>query len=216
MTGAHDRNSQDYLRAIVSSDLIMPLVDGVSLHPFYGPSPAYPAVARYYNTYPSFVEELRTLATDSGFTGAFFADELTWRTPLNADPGQPWEYPEIVSAKYYARGILTHLGLDVTVGADVVIESEADNLAYHSFDLANGDQLFAIWTNGAAVEYDPGVITTLTFSFADGLPGSVEGIDVLQGYTQQLNIEARDNFLIIRDLWVKDYPLIIKFRNASQ
>jgi len=48
------------------------------------------------------------------------------------------------------------------------------------------------------------------------LPGSVEGIDVLQGYIQQLNIEVRDNFLIIRDLWVKDYPLIIRLRNASQ
>jgi hypothetical protein len=114
------------------------------------------------------------------------------------------------------RNLSTVMAGNTPANFDVVIESEADNLMYYSFDLANGDQLFAIWTNGASVEYDPGVITTLTFSFADGLPGSVEGIDVLQGYTQQLNIEVRDDLLIIRDLRVKDYPLIIMLRNASQ
>ncbi|MFZ5820873.1 MAG: NosD domain-containing protein [Chloroflexota bacterium] len=235
-TGAHDRNSQNYLRAIVSSDMIMPLVDGVSLHPFYGPSPAYPDVARYYDTYPAFVEELRMLAHDSGFTGKFFADELTWRTPVNADPGQPWIYPEIVSAKYYTRGILTHLGLDITVGADVgtfmpsiystvrnlstvmagntpanldvEIESAADDLMYYGFDLSNGERLFAIWTNGAAVEYDLGVSATLTFPGSSAQ--SVTGIDVLNGFEQELVAGTENGNLIIRDLLVKDYPIILR------
>jgi hypothetical protein len=230
------------LRAIVNSDLIMPLVDGVSWHPFYGPSPAYPDVARYYDTYPSFASELQAAAIDSGFTGEFFADELTWRTLMTYDPGQPWAYEEIVAAKYYARGILMHLGLDITAGVDVdsrfqviyatvrniatvmagnmpatrdvVIESEAEDLMYYSFALANGDQLFAIWMNGAAVEYDPGVNTTLTLTFSDGVPENAVGIDVLQGYSQQLNTEVDGNLLILHDLRVKDYPLIIKFSDA--
>jgi len=51
---------------------------------------------------------------------------------------------------------------------------------------------------------------TLTFAFSDGVPGNAVGIDVLQGHSQQLDTEVNDNLLIIRDLQVKDYPIIIK------
>ena len=49
----------------------MPIVDGLTWHPFYGPSPAYSNGANYYNNYPNFVAEIKTLASNSGFTGEY-------------------------------------------------------------------------------------------------------------------------------------------------
>jgi hypothetical protein len=97
----------------------------------------------------------------------------------------------------------------------VVIESAANNIISYSFPMSNGDQLFALWTNGAAVEYDPGVNATLTFTFEERMPVSVTGIDVMHGYTQPLGFEVSANQLIVQDLRVKDYPIIIKFSDAQ-
>ncbi len=83
----------------------------------------------------------------------------------------------------------------------VDIESEADNIASYGFSLPDGDRLFALWTDGVTVEDDPGAPATLTF------PTSyitVTGIDVLQGYEQELIASEEGGNLIIRDLLVKD------------
>lgn len=65
-----------------------------------------------------------------------------------------------------------------------------------------------MWTNGVAVDDDPGVPATLTF------PGTyaqkVIGIDVLHGFEQELIIETENGNLVIRDLLVKDYPIILR------
>jgi hypothetical protein len=53
-------------------------------------------------------------ASAHGFTGEYVADEIHWCTPDTPEP--PWPaYSETKSAKYYARGIVMHLGMDVTV-----------------------------------------------------------------------------------------------------
>ncbi len=57
--------------------------------------------ANYYYNYPNFVDQIKTLASTSGFTGEYRADEMTWRGSLNADPGQPWSYEELIMPKYY-------------------------------------------------------------------------------------------------------------------
>ena len=89
----------------------------------------------------------------------------------------------------------------------VVIESEAINIKHYVFALPNGDKLLALWTDGAAVEEDPGITTTLT------LPGlsdqRMTGIDVLNGIQQEMIIEVENDSLVIRNLMVKDYPIII-------
>ncbi len=118
-TGTHAPSSAAYMRAIAAADEIMPIVDGLTWHPFYGPSPAYRDVASYYYNYPNFVDEIKTLASNSGFAGEYRADELTWRGLRNADPGQPWSYEDLIMPKYYARGVLMHLGMDITAGVDV-------------------------------------------------------------------------------------------------
>jgi hypothetical protein len=78
----------------------------------------------------------------------------------------------------------------------------------YSFSLPNGDQLVALWTDGVAVEEDPGVPATLT------LPGfsaqKVVGIDVLNGFEQQIITSMEDGNVVIRNLLVKDYPIILR------
>ncbi len=242
-TGTNSSDAAEYLLAIADANEIMPIVDGLTWHPFYGPSPAYSNGANYYYNYPNFVDQIKTLASTSGFTGEYRADEMTWRGSLNADPGQPWSYEELIMPKYYARGILMHLGMDIPAGVDVdnryqmvyfavrnlstvmaghqptdldvKIQSTANRIMSYGFRMSNGEQLFAMWTNGPAVEYDPGVNATLTFSFEDGMPDSVTGIDVLHGYSQPLVYEVNGDQLIIQDLRVKDYPIIIQFGDTQ-
>jgi hypothetical protein len=212
------------------------MVDVITWHPFFGVSPAYNDYAEYYYEYPTIVEAIKTSAKAAGFNGEFRTIGNTWRTPLDYHPDHPWTYEEIVAAKYYARSILMHLGLDVTAGVDVDsrlliiystvrnlatimagntptslvvdIASPADNIASYGFTLPNNELLFALWTNGAAEEYDPGKNTTLTFPNISA--EKVVGIDVLYGFEQELKTEVVNGDLVIRDLLVKDYPLILR------
>jgi hypothetical protein len=58
------------------------------------------------------------------------------------------------------------------------------------------------------VDDDPGITTTLT------LPGSSDqratGIDVLYSFEQQVITDTEDGNLVIRNLLVKDYPIILR------
>ena len=149
-------------------------------------------------------------------------------------------HTEIQSAKYYARVTVMQLGLDVGVGVQgitsweyqvrwiyetirnlstvmagarpdslaVEIGSAATNIMSYGFMLPNRGKLFALWTDGAAVDYDAGVMTTLTFP---GLSASkVIGIDVINGFEQELITETGNGNLVVRDLLVKDYPIILR------
>lgn len=242
-SGTDGPASASYLRTIAASNEIMPIVDGLTWHPFYGPSPAYANGASYYLNYPSFAEEIKNLAANAGFTGEYRVDEMTWRGNRNADPGQPWVYEDLVMPKYYARGILMHLGMDIATGVDVdaryqmvystvrnlstvmaghqadnmnvSITSPVNNILSYGFTMSDGARLFALWTNGAAVEYDPGVSATLTFTFDEDMPASVTGIDVLHGYTQPLEFEVDGSQLIITDFLVRDYPIILQMGHGD-
>jgi len=95
----------------------------------------------------------------------------------------------------------------------VEIESAATNIMSYGFTLPNSDTLFALWTDGAAVDDDPGVRTTLTFP---GLSASkVIGIDVLHGFEQELITETGNGNLVIRNLLVKDYPIILRISSTN-
>lgn len=232
--------SRDYLFSILESD-VMPLVDAVSWHPMYGTSPEYEFHAEYYYDYPSIVHEIKDVASAHGFKGEYFADELTWRIPETRVLDQSWPhtYSETKCAKYLARGIVMHLGMDVTVGhggafpeempsslstvknlctimagakpisLPIKIQSEATNIRSYGFSLPNGDKSLALWADGVAIDDDPGIEATL---MVPGLSAEkVIGIDVLNGFEQQVitNVEGGD--LVISNLLVKDYPIILRF-----
>jgi len=239
--------SREYLFAILQSD-IMSLVDGVSWHPMYGTSPQYTFHRAYYYEYPSIVREIKEIASDHGFGGEYFADELTWGilgTHDIYDPTVPWPmtYPPIVAAKYLARGIVMHLGMDVSVvtpgcmsgqmpmsystvrnlctlmagheAIDMPVQINIDYspAAYCAFRYSNGDRMLAVWTDGVAQDEDPGVSATITFP---GLTAEkVVGIDVLHGFEQELLFEVEDGSTIVRDLIIKDYPILIRFSDVT-
>jgi len=206
----------------------------------YGTSPEYDFHRQYYYEYPSIVQEIKDVAFAHGFTGEYEADELNWLTPDQADPtiikmDWPIAYSETKCAKYLARGIVMHLGMDVIVsqclltnkpqlfhtrqnlctimaGTEPVslpieIQSEATNIRSYSFSLPNGDKLLALWTDGVAVDDDPGIEATLTLP--DFSAQKVVGIDVLIGFEQQLITSIEDGNLVIRNLLIKDYPIIL-------
>ncbi len=236
-TSLTDAESQTYLFRILRSD-IMPLVDVVSWHPMYGSSPEYDS--QYYYGYPSLVQEIIDVASTHGFAGEFVADEIHWNTPDL--PAPPWPiYSETESAKHLTRSIVMHRGMNIAVtqlllygkpqvfranqnlstimaGAEptnlpIEIQSEATHIRSYSFSLPNGDKLIALWTDGVAVDDDPGVKSTLI------VPGfsaqKVMGVDVLNGFEQQVITSAEDGNLVIRDLLVKDYPIILRFSDIA-
>ena len=91
------------------------------------------------------------------------------------------------------------------------IESDAAPIASYGFSLPNGDKLFAVWNDWVVVDYDPGIPSTLTFP--DTSAQKVIGIDVLHGLEQELIIEMENGNLVIRNLLVKDYPIILRLSN---
>jgi len=204
----------------------------------YGTSPEYDYYTEYYYNYPSLVQEIKDVASAHGFKGEYIADEINYRTQRNPNPDEPWTYSEIVAAKYYARGIVSSLGMNLTTGLGleslgelplmvrvirnlctvmagaepaslpVEIESDAENIKSYAFSLPNGDKLLALWSDGVAVDEDPGIEATII------LPGfstqRVVGIDILNGFEQELVTSIEDGNLVIQNLLVKDYPIILR------
>ncbi len=104
--------TRNYLFAVLESD-VMPIVDVVSWHPMYGVSPEYES--EYYFEYPSIIQEIKNVAAAHGFHGEYEGDEISWRSPdcYWGNPNDPL-YSNLVAAKYYARSIIIHLGMDVS------------------------------------------------------------------------------------------------------
>ena len=141
----YDAGDYEYLMVLLRSK-IMPIVDGISFHPMHGVSPDYELREDYYN-YPFVIQEIKDVAYAHGFTGEYMADELVWRTLENILASEPWVYSEIAAAKYYARGIITQLGLDISTGTT---ELEFDNL--HSTKRAIGKVIQNLATLTAGTE----------------------------------------------------------------
>jgi len=119
--GATDFNflpGVDYLFSILDARILR-LVDGISWHPMYCASPEhhedYTLGRELYYSYPDLVRRIKETAESGGFSGEYFADELSWRTEETQidDLSCPHVYAEAVAAKYLARGIVMNLGMDV-------------------------------------------------------------------------------------------------------
>jgi hypothetical protein len=224
--------SHDYLFSILGSD-IMPVVDAICWHPMYGTSPGDDCSREYYYDYPSIVREIKNVASAHGFGGEYIAEELHWKTYSSPfEPEEPFSEP--LAGKYYARAIVMHRGLNVTVSIvlrasclfDIIpnlctvmagaapinlpreIQSEVADIMSYSFSLSNGDKLLVLWTDGVAVVDDPGIEATVTL--ASFSAQKVVGIDVLNGFEQELITGNQNGTLVIEKLLVKDYPIILR------
>ena len=84
-----------------------------------------------------------------------------------------WIYPRV-------RNLSTVMAGASPDDLAVEIDTPATNILSYGFSLPNEESLFILWTNGVALDLDPGVSATLTFP---GLSASkVLGIDILSGF----------------------------------
>ena len=235
-SGLAHKEARDYLFKILNSE-IMPLADAVDWHPLYGVAPGSGKDPNYYANYPALMDEIIQTARRNGFKGEFFATEITYSGPGcgGCDVNDPI-YSDIVSAKYTARGFILHLGNGVGTGAGGVsslrpshnkairyianifaganadgfpvrLNSDALNTKLFTFAKSDGSKLVSLWTDGAAVDEDPGVESTITLPELAGW--NATGIDILTGVEQPLLTEVDGGNLIIPGFYIRDYPLVI-------
>jgi hypothetical protein len=235
ISGMNDPAIREYLFTILKSD-IMPSVDVITWHPMFSTSPEYES--QYYYEYPSIVQQIMEIASSHGFMGEYMAEEFAYRSPdcTWCNPSD-YLYSNIVAGKYYARDIMLHLGMDVSAGVagnsstrqesftaiqnlcnimagatleslSIEIQSQATNIKSYSFTLPNGERLIALWTDGIAVDQDPGVNATLIIRGVSAQ--KVIGLDILNDFEQQILTSVEDGNLVIPDLFVKDYPIILR------
>lgn len=229
--------SHDFFLAVVDSD-VMARADGIALHPMYGASPQYDETRPYYYGYPDLIREIKAMSSGRGFKGELFAEEMCWRTFRNPHPEEPWQYTDPVAAKYYARGIVMHLGMGIRAGiggekydevppvlavvrnlctvmagnkaAQLPVEILGDvaPLRLYTFSLRNDEYLIALWRDSAAVDNDPGVRADIIVRRFAA--SKATGIDVLEGIEQELIVRSEAGDLVVPGLLVKDYPIILR------
>lgn len=230
-------SSINYFFEIIHSD-VLPLVDGISWHSSGDTSPEYQA-DEYYE-YQTLLPEIRRVASENGFRGEFWATELHWRTSASPHPSEYDEYTGRAAAKYLARGILMHQGMDFMSGIVEIItmyktpvvqnlatllagaepldltlevETQAEKVLSFAFRQPNGDQLVTIWSDGIAVDFETGVPAKLTIPATTAK--KVTGIDILNNFEQQMVFVSEDGNLIIDNLLIKDYPIIFRLTGAT-
>ena len=239
VNGLAGTDSREYLFEILRSD-IMPLVDGVSIHPMYGTSPQYEEIREYYYYYPMLIQEIKDIARAHGYQGEFIASEMTWGTPEHSDPASPWLYPYTVAAKYYARAIVTNIGMDVWAGVARVTLEEANPFIGRTIrnlsEVMAGAESAEITFETLTEQKD---IKSYSFSLPNGDhliaiwldnvaavdydPGmsaavkisgyagwNVTGIDTLYGFEKELITSSENGDLVINNFLLKDYPMIIR------
>jgi hypothetical protein len=235
------QDAYNYLLAIISSDEIMPLVDVISWHAMYGTSPEHEFHRDYYYEYPSIVQEIKDVASTHGFNGEYVADELSWMT-LKCPVTNPLQvtYSETKSAKYYARGILMNLGMDVAVSqfyhvpgehplqivqtirnlCTVMAGAEPASLPVEIESAADNIESYAFsLPNGDKLlalwvdgtATDGNPSIEATLTLPDFSAQKVVAIDVLNSFEQEMVTEVDDGDLVISNLLVKDYPIILRF-----
>ena len=229
-----DPAARDWLFDLLRSD-VMALADVVSWTPMIGDSPE--SNPDYWYEYPSIVKQIKDVASAHGFKGEYKAYSVNFFSPETGVAGS--NYPpcsNIAAAKYYARGIVMNLGMDLDTGEGGVgtlrvksfttvrnlctimagakpssismdIQSSATNIRTYSFFLPDGSQLVALWTDGVAVDDDPGVKAEVTIHNVSAQ--KVTGIDVLNSFEQPLIVSREGSNLVISDLLIKDYPLFL-------
>jgi hypothetical protein len=229
--------NREYLFKLLNSD-VMPTVDAFSWHPFHDQTPTSGQYPDYYAKYPSILAEIINTARQNGFTGEFYADEIgyrgtgcDWCNPYDAS------FSDIVAAKYAARGIVLHLGNGVFTGTSglsslrptynntmrnianvfagpqaeefaVRVQTTSNNFKVFTFAGTDGSKLIALWTDGVAVDDDPGIPSIITIPGFAGWKAT--GIDVLNGIEQGLITRDENGDLVIGDFLLKDSPVIIR------
>ena len=161
----------------------------------------------------------------------------SWAAP---DQPWPIPSTERRAAKHYARGIITNLGLGIAVsvhGAEpwagagpdsskvvqnlctimaghsavdipAVVDIQGVPVAQYGFRFPNGDLLLAVWSDGIPTDDDQGRLCTVRLPALS--TEKIVGVDVLNGFEQELVFQVSGGGIEVRDLSLKDYPILIR------
>lgn len=236
----HGPLAQAYLTGLLESEL-MPLVDGIAIHPMYGDSPDYDRFRDYYLNYDSMMAGYQQTAASHGFTGEWFAEEMVWRVQENVVINEPEYYSHPVAVKYYARGITINRAMGIYPGiggedhhavagqvkleqglntlfsgiqpltVEVQINQPAIQLRHYAFSLPAGGVMVVLWNDATAADNDPGTLVEVTIHGQTGT--QVIGKDPLLGYIQVLQTQGTGGNTVISDFLIKDYPQFIVLEN---
>jgi len=143
------------------------------------------------------------------------------------------------ASKHYARGIVTNLGLGVAVSqlgveewyargdsfrvvqslatimaghtaTDIpaTVDVQGATVAQYGFLFSNGDLLFAVWNDEIPADDDQGRPCTIRFPSLSAT--RLLGIDVLNGFEQELLFGQSESGIEVRGFSLKDYPILIR------
>jgi hypothetical protein len=155
------------------------------------------------------------------------------------DQPWPHPSTERRAAKHYARGIITNLGLGIAVSQHgveewggpgdsfevvqnlatimaghtaidipAIVDIQGVTVAQYGFRFPNGNLLFAVWNDGIPTDDDQGRPCTIRFPALSA--ERIVGVDVLNGFEQELVFEQSGSGIEVRDLSLKDYPILIR------
>ena len=120
---------------------------------------------------------------------------------------------EWAAATYAVRYLSTLVVGNWPLSVPVTVESKAADVVSYGFMLPDGDQLLAVWSDGVAADYAAGTPSQLVLSGRAGW--DARGIDVLNGFEQDLDTSTQGTDLVIHDFMVRDYPLMIRLTRSS-
>ncbi|MBV1709970.1 MAG: leucine-rich repeat protein [Erysipelothrix sp.] len=227
---------ETYLLEILKPE-ILPYVDVISWHPWTSGTIDKPGIDNHLDEYLNFIRNVKKTAEANGFTGEYFADELNWQGKVPPHDSDRIHYDDDIAAKFHIRGSIMHLGLDISVGyiyiegrnpiiqntirninalmsgvvpyeLPIIVDTKATKIMHHGFIKSNGDRMIAIWSEippaskyigSESTIFIPGITTT-----------EISAIDLLYGFEQQLNFRKADGGIYIDNLFISDYPLLIK------
>jgi hypothetical protein len=130
------------------------------------------------------------------------------RNSFSASPLSPTQ-PEPV---YYIMRTLSTVMDEVTPTEVKVQFSPVDKrLEWYTLRKPDGELMLAAWLNGYAKDDDSQEIIT-DVTFPDRKLSKVSVIDILNGDMQSLNVSLDGNRTIIKDMHIKDWPIIITGR----
>jgi hypothetical protein len=155
------------------------------------------------------------------------------------DQPWPHPSTEKRAAKHYARCIITNLGLGIavtqhgveewggrgdsfevvenlatimsghtTIDIPAVVDIQGVTVAQYGFRLPNGDLLLAVWNDGIPTDDDQGRLCTVLLPSLGA--ERIVGVDVLNGFEQELVFQTSGSGVEVRDLSLKDYPILIR------
>jgi hypothetical protein len=122
--------------------------------------------------------------------------------PLNPTQPQP--------AYYVMRTLSTVLEAVTPVDLEVRFSKNQEAFEHFAFALPNGDRLLSVCMKGKSKDVSDEVQTDITLS--NRTFKSATGIDVLNGTVQELKVSIEAGSTSLRQILIKDYPLVFKLR----